>query len=342
MASLVKKCRSKKDRRRGNGGYQQLHVGAMGGLPGGAEFAKEKLSRMDEYLLCKPSELNKLALDLTDKERLKATWFDTPHAHRQEDGGGAQQAAARHQTVSLKLYLPQPQWEDREHTFTGSVARRDSIESRFEQFCSYGINSEAALQVGDQYLKWMPNSLVIPKGVMKIRDDTAGEGAQPHSISDDTPIDLGDSDRLDQLLELVAMYNGSHVYTSIKRNSKYFVYEALRKLGKNIPPQLRAFEDYRQRITEARDLVIPETFANHLELDNYFSQKRGTILKKDRNVEFLLFYCICFHVKKGQVKCGRVTQTCGEYDCCLPFLLTGLTQENLMFNGFWRDFILGQ
>ena len=340
MASLVKKSRSKKDRRRGNGGYDRLRRDPLGGLPGEAECAKGKLSRMDEYRLCRPSELNKLALDLTDRDRLKATWFDTPQGHAQADGGGAQQATARHHSrVSLKLYLPQPHWEDREHTFTGSVVRRDSIESQFEQFCSYGINSEAALQVGDQYLKWMPNSLVIPKGVMKIRDDTAGEGAQPHSISDDTPIDLGDSDRLDQLLELVATYNGTRVYNSTGANSKHFVYEALRKLGKNIPSHLRAFDNYRQRITEARDLVIPQTFASHLELDNYFKQNHADVVKKERNVEFLFFLCVCFHVKKGPV---RDSSACAEKDCCLPFLLSDLTQENLMFNGFWRDFILGQ
>jgi hypothetical protein len=50
--------------------------------------------------------------------------------------------------------------------------------------------------------------------------------------------------------------------------------------------------------------------------------------------------CVCFHVV-GKARGGSAASrewTCDERDCCLPYLQSNLTQENLIFNEFWRLF----
>ena len=336
MASFVKsvgKSKSKRERPRGNQPTEPPRQ-----LSSRAETARGKLLKLQEYQTTRPSELKKLAADLTDKERLKATWFETPDGHL--DGGQEIQQQAATRSVPVRLFLALPQKEDRERTFTGSVASDDSIEAQFEQFCSYGINSEAALMVGGQYLKWVPSSLVIPRGE-KIRDENDGAGAGPLSIGDEPPTDLGDSDKLDDLLELVADYNGSRSYNAVTKNAKFFIREALHKLGKAVPPLLEMFENYQQRIMNAHQLGIRGEFNSHKDLDNYFEQNHAAVVKNKRNVEYLFFLCVCFHVKAHNAVVGVVggrQKTCSELDCCLPFLLTNLTEDSLIFNEYWQRF----
>ncbi len=305
-------------------------------LPSQAEIAKEKLRITQEYGTLSPSQRNKLAVEYTDRAKLHEL-FETPPAR---DGGGASPSVPRPidtSRVSVKLYLARREGvEDRKNTFTGSVARPDSIELRFEQFCSYGINSEAALQVGDQYFKWTQDSLVIPRGV-KIRDDSYG--AQPMSLGDEIPGDLGETDKLDQFLELVAEYNGTHYYHPISRNSKAFVRDALLRLDKLVHPLLQVFGNYHDRISHLQTLGIRNGFNSHRELDEYYkATDHATIVSNKRNVEYLLFVCVCFHVV-GKARGGSSQWTCDELDCCLPYLHSNLTQENLIFNEFWRRFM---
>ena len=344
--SSIKKSKSKK---KWVCGYEPL--AQPQNLTGRAETAKKKLQKVPEYRDLKPSELNKIALDFTDKDRLK-DWFvtpqgqATPHQSLDQEGDdvrGVQTAAVaapariEHQWVSVKLFLAQPQRENREQTLTGSTARGYSIESQFEDFCSYGINAEAALLVGGQYFKWEPSSLVIPRG-MKIRDDSYG--AQPLSLGDEEPTDLGPSDKLDQLLHLVTAYNGTRLYHAVSANSKLFVRDALQKLGKNAPPLLVVFEDYHQKIKGERSPDIPAEFESHKALDDYFEENHAAIEKKNSNVEYLFFLCVCFHVQ-GKRAAATSRWTCGEDDCCLPFLLSDLAIDRLIFNEFWQIFCGG-
>lgn len=327
MASKSKSIKKKRDRGRQ---YEPI----LQNLSSRAETAKEKLRNTREYANLRPSQWNQLASEYTDRAKLHEL-FETP-----QDGGGASAAGARPRTdrVSVKLYLARPQGVDRELTFTGSVARPDSIELHFEQFCSYGINSEAALQVGGQYFKWTADSLVVPRGV-KIRDDS--HGAQPLSLGDEIPDDLGETDKLDQLLELVAEYNGMHYYHAINRNSKTFVCDALRRLGKRVHPLLQMFGNYHEKIKRLQTLGIQDELRSHKELDVYYKgTDHATIVKNKRNVEYLFFLCVCFHVL-GKARDGSTAAqrwTCDEHDCCLPYLLSNLTEKDLIFEDFWRLF----
>ena len=321
MASKSKSIKESKRRRTRD--YQQ--VPQTRDLSGRAETAKVKLSKTQEHKDLRPSDLSRFALDYTDKDRLKV-WFETP-----QDGATN---AGRHR-IPVKLFLARPQREDRVHTFSGSVAEPDSIELHFERFCSYGINAEAALQVGDQYLKWTRDSLVIPRG-MTIRDDS--HGAQPLSLGDEPPIELGETNKLDELLELVAQYNGTHYYHAISRNSKVFVRDALQKLGKDVHPLLQMFDNYQQQIKRSQTLGIRDDFRTHEELDAYYKQADHTaIVKSKRNVEYLYFLCVCFHVQMGKARGGRTT-ACEEQDCCLPYFKSNLTRENLIVKEFWQIF----
>ena len=301
-----------------------------------AEAMKEKLRKTQQYGKLRPSQLNQLASDYTDKAKLHEL-FETP----QNGGAGANTRPGR-RGVSVKLFLARPQYEDREQalTATGTVVTPESIELRFEQFCSYGINSEAALQVGDQYFKWTPDSLVIPQGT-KIRDDS--HGAQPLSVGDEPSIDLGETDKLDQLLELVAEYNGTHYYHPISRNSKVFVRDALLRLGKHIHHLLQVFDEYQKKIKRLHTLDIRDGFRNHGELDQYYGRTdHATIVKREQNVEYLYFLCVCFHIQLGKATDGSAAaqrRMCGELDCCLQYLKSDLTQENLIFNDSWRLFM---
>ena len=343
--SSIKKSKSKKKRVRG---YQPLVQPQN--FTGRVEAAKDKLQKTREYRDLKLSDLNNTAMDITDKDRLKV-WFATPQdqatPHQSLDqegdnGRGTQAAAAaaaagaggvQHKWVSVKLFLAQPQRENRKQTLTGSTII-GTIESQFEDFCSYGINADAALLVGDQYLKWEPSSLVIPRGV-KIRDDS--HGAQPLSLGDEKPDDLGLSDKLDQLLHLVAEYNGTRLYHAVSTNSKLFVRDALQKLGKNAPSLLVVFEDYHQRIRRARSPDILAEFESHKALDDYFKENRTAIEKKKTNREYFVFLCVCFHVQ-GKRAAAEARWMCREPDCCLPFLVSGLTIDHLIFKEFWRIF----
>ena len=331
MASFVKSSTSIKKMWRGNQPTEPPRE-----LSSRAESARVKLRKLQEYRNFKPFELKKLAADLTDKERLKATWFETPDG--QEDGGQEAVTPAVLRSVPVKLFLALPQREVREHTLTGSVASDDSIEAQFEQFCSYGINSEAALMVGGQYLKWVSSNLVIPRGE-KIRDDSDGAGLI--SIGDEAPTDLGDSDKLYDLLELVADYNGTGVYNTVRKNAKVFVRDALQKLGKPVPPLLEVFDNYQQRVMDACRFAIPREFKSHGDLDNYFKQNHAAVVKNQRSVEYLSFLCVCFHVKAHSAVVGVADgrqKTCSEPDCCLPFLLTNLTKDSLIFSDYWWRF----
>ena len=329
QSKSIKESKKKKGRP-----YQQLPQPLN--LSSRAEIAKEKLRNTHEYDTLRPSQLSQLASNFTDKATLHEL-FETP-----QDGGGASASAGaggRAGRVSVKLFLARQQHDDRQHTFTGSVAMPNSIELRFEQFCSYGINAEAALLVGDQYFKWTPNSLVIPRG-MKIRDDSLG--AQPHSLGDERPTDLGGTDKLDQLLDVVAEYNGMHYYHPISRNSKIFVRDALQRLSKPVHHLLQVFDNYHQKIKGQQTLGIQDGFRNHEELDQYYRRTdHATIVRNKRNIEYLFFLCVCFHVLgKAADGSGAAQQwTCNERDCCLPFLHSNLTEENLIFNDFWRLFM---
>ena len=334
MTSISKSLKvSKKKRGRA---YEPLLLQPLD-LPSRAETAKEKLRTTHEYDTLPPSELNQLASNYTNIVKLREL-FET-----RQDGGGVSAGPRQRQGVSVKLFLVRPEREDREHAFTatGTVVTPDSIEVRFEKFCSYGINAEAALLVEGQYLKWTRDSLVIPRG-MKIRDDS--HGAQPLSLGDEKPIDLGRTDNLDQLLELLAVYNGMYYYHPISRNSKMFVRDALQRLGiKPIHPLLQVFDSYQQKIKTLQTLGIQNRFENHRELDEYYGQPdHATIVKKERNVEYLYFLCVCFHVQLGKAtdsSAAAQRQICGEKDCCLQYLKSDLTsQKNLVFNDYWRLF----
>ena len=332
MASKSKSI--KESKRKKAGGLQP--VPQPHNLPGRAEAMKEKLRNTQQYGNLRPSQLNQLASNYTDKAKLHEL-FETS-----QNGGAGASARPGRRGDSVKLFLARPQYEDREQalTATGTVATPESIELRFEQFCNYGINSEAALQVGGQYFKWTQDSLVIPQGT-KIRDDS--HGAPPLSLGDEAPINLGETDKLDQLLELVAEYNGIHYYHPISRNSKVFVHDALLRLGKRSHPLLQVFDEYQKKIKRQQTLDIREGFRNHRELDQYYGQTdHAAIVKKEQNVEYLYFLCICFHVQLGKATDGRAAaqrQMCGEPDCCLQYLKSDLTQENLIFNDSWRIFM---
>ena len=326
MASKIKESKSKKKRPR----ERQYQPMPQNFLSSREETAKAKLLNTREHSTLRPSEQNKLASEYTDAAKLREV-FETP-------GGAGADVLQRTDKFPVKLYLARPQGVDRELTFTGSVARPDSIEVRFEQFCSYGVNSEAALQVGDQYFKWTQDNLVIPRGI-KIRDDS--HGAQPLSLGDEMPDDLGETGKLDQLLELVAEYNGTYYYHEISRNSKTFVRDALRRLDKPVHPLLQMFDNYHDRIKSLQSLGIKDGFRSHRELDEYYNRTdHATIVRNKRNVEYLFFLCVCFHVL-GRVRDGNKGSrqwTCNERDCCLPYLLSNLTQDNLIFSDFWRLF----
>ena len=339
MASVCRSIKDKKRRRRVD--YRPLDQDPYREpIPANAQQALEKLRNTAGYEQQTPRELKKWAVDLTNAEIIRSTWFGTPrHDGGEEEGAEAPQV---HRLGTVELFLAQPaQGEHREHTLTGSVAGNDSIERKFERFCSYGVCTEAAVRVDGVYLKWEASSLVIPK-LEKIRDET--EGPQPLSIGDELPRALGESGNLDNLLELVARYNGGYIYKRLSRNSKSFVRDALHALRKDVPPLLDVFENYQQRIHDACLPVIQKEFGSHRDLDEYYKRTdHAIIVRNKRNVEYLFFVCVCFHVRGVRGRSGNGGRggrggTCTEEDCCLPYLLSDLPEDGLMFDRFWQTF----
>ena len=322
------------------------------------EAVKEKLYTTQEYGNLRPSDLNRIAADLTDIERFKSR-FIIPH-RGSEGQEPSVSATAITDKVPIKLLFAQPTELDH-----GTVVRADSIVRQLEIFCSFGINSDAGLLIGDQYFKWTPNSLVIPKG-MKTCDESHGatcslvpkgslvptrgpadETTQLLSIENEQLTYLGETNQLDQFLGVASTYNGECFYHPLARNSKIFVRDALRglKLENKIPPLLVIFNNYYKKIKE-QALGIRCEFTNHKELNEYTKRTDHTIiLQKKENVEYLFFLCICFHVQLAADSSAAVSQqhagirTCSEPDCCLPFLCSNLTSiSGSIFNEFWQSF----
>ena len=337
QSRVSRKSKAKKKPR--GGAHHPEHDPYHDPIPGEAACARRKLDQLQEYRLQKPTEVKKLAVDLTNAGIMKSVWFATGPEDDEREGEAAPAVQRGTKLVAVELFLARPQEDYREHTFTGSSPGRDSVERRFERFCSYGMCTDAAIRVDDVYLKWEPNSLVIPKGT-KIKDEN--EAAQPISIGDELPRGLGESENLDQLLQLVAEYNGTHFYKSLLRNSKVFVRDALHRLEKDIPPLLVVFENYRQRISDACEIRIQKNFASHKDLDEYYKHSdHETITRNKRNVEYLFFMCVCFHVKSAGVRVGvngRRGGMCTERNCCFLPLLSDLPKDELIFDGFWQTF----
>lgn len=295
-----------------------------------SEAVRQKLENIQDYQPLKPQDMKEKIRDLTEMKRL-SDWFDN------EEGKYTDM-------VRVSIYFSPP-------TRTSKIAdnRGDtsSLRSNFEQFCEWGLNSEASLKINDTILKWDATGLVEPHREA-LYDNSCGAAASAqysrlggnghHFIS------LGVSNRLNQLLNLIIMYNERYTFHPLNRNSRTFVCEALQVLGLEFPQNLKLFEDYRRRIKSLRSChtqSIPEIFDNHAELESCIKHNLRTAITNTYDIEYLYYLCILNHVIFLRRNAMRTNNSAlkeySEVQVCPHELETAIyqVQDKLFFNQCW-------
>lgn len=321
--AMFSSCRSRRGHRAKCANvYQQLDTSQ-------SESVRRKLEKMEQYQPLAPRDMREKIKDLTEMKRLK-DWFD-------DDEG------AHTDRVSVTMYV---------HTYssgnaTSSTVGQDrngtlNLRRKFEQFCEWGVISDVSLKVNKTILKWDATELIEPHLEALLTNDDNAAGAVC-SRPETKEIYLGKSSKLNELLDLITMYNERHSFHHLRRNSKTFVCDALNALGIACPQILSVFEDYTERVKQLRSPNIPEEFDSPIGLSHYVKQNFQKVLKSPHDIEYLYFTCTISQVtSKGRKTSVTTARECSELECCLQDLDSAIcqVQGDLIFHQFWIQFRL--
>ncbi len=209
----------------------------------------------------------------------------------------------------------------------------------------YGTK-HVGLTVGDVFLEWGRESLVIPTKVEDGKEAFPGGEVLditkdcPHNIAADqkAPHDslqlkttAEETDHLfqrtldkkpifEELAKVISKYNTKFHYHAVSRNCQGFVRDALKALGVDNKPATPQPNPQLQELQSKKSKGMPSGFAKHEDLDAYMmKQKQDWLEKLDADsFEFLQLSYLHFH---GDIACHRPT--------CQAHLLAGVFERHL-------------
>lgn len=165
----------------------------------------------------------------------------------------------------------------------------------------YGA-ARISLFIGDVVLEWGDDSLVIPKSEAIEEEPmntdvtpllpAVGEVRQTIELSSrETPI-------FEELAKVISKYNTKFYYHGVKRNCQTFVKDALKAL--DVAEAMPVASDISKRIQQLKEKKlgdIPDSFAQHEDLDDYIMTKGQRWLEHldPDSLDFLKFSYMQFH-----------------------------------------------
>ena len=293
--------------------------------PACTEAVRRKLENIEQYQPLDPQGMREKIKDLTETKRLK-DWFDN------EEG---------EQTETVKVYLCVSPLSSSsvvvEDLQGGSMSK---LRRKFQQFCDWGINSEASLKINNTVIKWSSSELIEPHLEAMYSGDYRAAGAACCRLEDSGQhvVFLGKSKNLNELLEVIMTYNQKFSYHPSSRNSKTFIKDALRALGLEYPRMLSVYDDYVQKIKSLKSSSVPEQFENPNALSHYVNNNMDKLNTNIHDLEYIYCMCIISHVthprRDEEASAGR---GCSDIEYCLQDLDSTITlvKDDLIFNQFW-------
>ena len=312
-------CSSKPKRRQHRQNYKHFHPD-----PACTEAVRRKLENTEQYQPLDPRDMREKIKDLTEKQRLK-DWFDN------EEG---------EQTETVKVYLCSSPPSSSSMTEDLQGESMSKLRRRFQQFCDWGVNSEYSLKINKTIIKWSSSGLIEPHLEALYSGDYRAAGAACSRLEDSGQhvIYLGKSKRLNELLEVIVMYNERFSYHPSSRNSKTFIKDALKALGIEFPQMLSLFEDYMQKIKSLKSSSVPEQFENPNALSHYVSHNLDKLNTNIHDLEYIYCTCIISHVTNPRRDTeASAVRGCSDIEYCLQDLDSTISQvkDDLIFNQFW-------
>ena len=309
-------CSSKRKRRQCKPSYRQLHPDT-----GCTETVRRKLENIEQYQPLDPQGMREKIKDLTEMERLK-DWFDNDEGEH---------------TETMRVYLcvsPSPCSSVGEDP----QGHKSKLRRRFEQFCNWGINREISLKINNTILKWSPTGLIEPHLEAMHSGDYRAASSRLEE-SDQHIICLGKSKQLNELLQVIMMYNQRYYFHPSSKNSTTFVKDALKALGIGCPPNLSLVEDYEQKIKSLKSYSIPDQFENSNALSYYVNHNLDKLSTNIHDLEYIYYMCIVSYVTSYQKRDTGATAVkgCSDIEYCLQDLDSTISQarDDLIFNQFW-------
>lgn len=291
-----------------------------------SEFVRRKLETIEHYQQLSIRDMKKKVRDLTDVMKLK-DWFDDQEGQHTDE-------------VSVTLLVSVPPRSYGMASSTAQTFNDGSMSPRmmFECFCDWAVNCDVMLKVNRAILKWDKNELVEPclEDMLDSNDDY--NAAAVRSRPRIKEVFLGKSNKLKELLAMIAMYNERYTFHPSQRNSKTFVNDVLKVLGIRRPGMLSLLEDYTERIKSLRSRNIPKKLDSTAELSDFIRHNLDRVVTNQHDVEYLYFMCVLSHVT-GRGKESSTGSEQAEIELCLQNLDSAImdVQSNLVINEFWSQ-----
>ena len=286
--------------------------------PGRSETVRKKLENIQHYQPLTAREMKEKVKDLTERNKLK-DWFDN------DEGVHSDKV-----TVGLQVSAV-----PRGPTSTGSSAATTCCNrNQFELFCEWGMNCDVSLKVNNTIIKWDETELVEPHLEDLFSYNPASAVSSPPETIE---LPLGKSKKLNQLLDVIALYNERHSYDASSRNSKTFVQDALKALGIECPRILCLFEDYSERVKSLRSEGVPDNFTSPHALTHYIKHNLYRVSINPLDTEYLYFTC-CRCLVASKHRGATTKREVGlELEYCLQDLESPICQiqADLIFNQYW-------
>lgn len=295
------------------------------------ETVRRKLETMEQYQPLAPLDMREKIRDLTELKRLR-DWFDDDEGRHTDKVSVWLCISSR--SRSSTVGVPPGEGEDR--------GRALSLRRKFEQFCEWGVNSDVSLRVNRTILKWNETSIIEPHLESLPGNDYNPAGAVC-SRPETREKYLGESSKLNELLNVITTYNERRSFDQSNRNSKHFIRDALKALGIPCPQVLSVYEDYVERIKVLRSPNIPEKFDSPIALCHYTKHNFRRVQRNVHDIEYLYFMCIVSHMSSPARETSvSSAQECAELNSCLHDLDGAVreVQGDLIFHEFWIQFRL--
>ena len=216
---------------------------------------------------------------------------------------------------------------------------------RFTTLLDQHVHSLASLQVGDVFLKWEGEGLVLPSFLdtkPRLKCDLNSENQWKVFVAQKQPAISSAVEELDQakqvdvivdlttkkdhlltdLIAVVAKYNRNKTHDNRRCNNYHFISEALKALEVKCPDYLnKSLRQYLKGLKKRKDSSIPSTFDSHAELDAHVMHRADVELLGAADVEYLLGVYFQFHLMDWSAGGGGRRWSCRCSSCVMATIV---------------------
>lgn len=221
---------------------------------------------------------------------------------------------------------------------------RDCSSRSLSEIMNLPLHTLAALQIGNIFLKWNEQGLVIPcfqDTRPRLKNDLNAESQWKTFVAQKQPAISSAVEELDRakqvdvmydlttkkdrllhsLIAVIVKYNRSKEYNRLRCNNSHFISDALRALEVRCLTDLNStLQQYMYRQKKNRSDTIPNEFKSHYNLDTYVFENVDVCQLGQADVDHLLGQYFHFHCGDW-ISSGKSMEWSCKEDSCQMHLL---------------------